>query len=131
MNEALMNNAKELLNVIIADALSIREFVIEEMPEVVQQILAWNFAYSLISFVAGVLIWIGFPILICKHYKWLKKESDDFCDDLKCMFNLLFGLAYGIVFSVCGFALITNLTWLQIWLAPKVYLIEYAANLTR
>ena len=28
-------------------------------------------------------------------------------------------------------AVVTNMTWLKIWLAPKLYLIEYAASLIK
>lgn len=43
---------------------------------------------------------------------------------------IIFGFGAGL-YAITVFGLIANLTWLKIWLAPKLYLIEYAASLMK
>ena len=40
-----------------------------------------------------------------------------------------FGMAWFVVAGVSFFGFTKNLDWLQIWIAPKVYLLEYASSL--
>lgn len=35
------------------------------------------------------------------------------------------------LYSVIAFVILSDLTWLKIWLAPKLYLLEYAASLIK
>ena len=40
-------------------------------------------------------------------------------------------VAYFFIILIFIIGVVTNMTWLKIWLAPKLYLIEYAASLVK
>jgi hypothetical protein len=129
MNEALMNNAKELLNVIITDAIAVRDFIISETPDVIQQLLAWNMTYSLVRLAVSILIFVCFAIGLFHHIRWIARHFND-ADENLIISNILCVATYSIP-SVIATIVFFNLTWLQIIVAPKIYLIEYAANMAK
>lgn len=98
------------------------DFALEQAPEVIQQLLRYNFAVSIIlcaavSVPALFYIFKGLPSL------WRLAGSDDD------------GKAWTVILTVAILAawgaILINGTWFKIWLAPKVYLIEYAASLAK
>ncbi|WP_213873281.1 hypothetical protein [Serratia marcescens] len=114
-----------------------------QIPDVVHQLLLWNFTRSIVLSIL-CLISIPFAVWFLKkqftrkkigefveygekkeRYQWtLVFDSEG--DASPAMFVLaLFVLLYA---SFVGSVLL-NMTWLKIWLAPKLYLIEYAASL--
>ena len=111
---------EELLNTALSDLLenmgSAKSFVIEQAPEVAQQLLTYNMTQALIGAIicfilAMAMIVIGFVIM--------KKEEDAF-PLLMC--GLLSLIPIAIMVTASG-------TALKIWLAPKLYILEYAAQL--
>jgi hypothetical protein len=97
------------------------DFLIAETPEVVVQLLNWNFYINLIWFGIGM---IGVSLLFTAIYFFIHELNKEKPDEA--------------VLSVCGAASLAtfiystftvNLEWLKIWVAPKVWLIEYAAKL--
>ena len=111
------------------------EFSKQQIPDVIHQLLVWNLVKSLLIFGIGVMlilipIFIGLSIL--RAYKQKREDTLwlNYCNDLSPMavvtiFVSFFSLFLGIIISV------NNMDWLQIWLAPKVYLIQYAATLLK
>lgn len=114
-----------------------------QIPDVVHQLLLWNFTRSI---VLSILCLISIPFTawflkkqftrkkIGEFVKYGEKKEryqwtlvfDSEGDASPAMFVLaLFVLLYA---SFVGSVLL-NMTWLKIWLAPKLYLIEYAASL--
>ncbi len=96
-------------------------FVGEQMPEVLEQLLRYKFVTSLglalvLTAFVVVYVWKVLPRF------WAAGVKDD------CQPVVVFVTA--LIFAVYGGAL-TACTFLQIWLAPKVYLIEYAASLAK
>ena len=106
----------------------------EQIPEVMEQLLMWHFVNSLILFV----FWL---ILLCFGiYRWKIKnklmskieelydngdkgrDSSEFETFLCYLIPVL-----SIVFGTIG--TLTCKTWIKILVAPKFYLIEYAAKL--
>lgn len=118
MTEELQGALKDILN----GVLTAKDFMLAELPEVIQQLLLWKFCLSLSHIILGFLL---VALVFFARHKCSKLESwNPRTDDL---------FSYGISVVVsCILILITfNLTWLQIWVAPKVYLIEYAASLAK
>ena len=126
MNEELQKALTEILH----GVLTAKGFMLAELPEVIQQLLLWKFWYHSAR-MAGFIVIIGLIIvLIVKVEKYVLNA-----EDIDRMDKRFFGWFLVPMLSIIPIVLISgiffNLTWLQIWLAPKVYLIEYAASLTK
>lgn len=102
MTEELQKALTEILN----GVLTAKDFMLAELPEVVQQLLLWKTVISLVWFSLFMLIAIAMSCYTKKFFQRLEAT---------------------IVFIVS----ISHYEWLQIWLAPKVYLIEYVASLAK
>lgn len=123
---ALINQSLELFNQGVS-------FLSQEIPDVVHQLLIWKLTQSLIYTVGaaigtaifiGLWIWV-FKICLKMHRKG--KESDYYIP----WFPFSLGtILYAFIYCIFIYYYF-NLTWLQIWIAPKVYLIEYAAKLIK
>ena len=107
-------------------------FLSNQIPEVIQQLLLWKAVVSFIEFSSGIFIIGGiFAWLIYQYKYWTTTVTTEWGTknvrleedagplvllNLFCIIPLLYG-------SSC-----INLIWLQIWIAPKLYLIEYAKD---
>ncbi len=98
-----------------------------QIPDVIHQLLIWNFTTSLIFSILGVLLFTGAQIAAWKVFKHLRKawRHDEVWEHPEI---ILISAAYIITFAPLGWL---SLDWLKIWLAPKLYLIEYAASLIK
>jgi hypothetical protein len=119
MNDELQKALAAILNKTTSAAEAGIGFLQGQIPEVIHQLLVWKAVESGLIFTlcligACVLTWVG-----CRLAK-----DDDFGFNPLAMFPF-----FGVVLCVLG--VITNFDWLQILLAPKVYLIEYAAHLAK
>ena len=117
MQETLNQALQGLLDAIITT----KDFVIEQAPDVIQQLLAWQFTISLIGFVVLILtlvaIWtIGLFIR--------KKTEGNFDKTMTVLFTALASVIPLVLFPLA-------LDWLKILIAPKVFLIEYIANMIK
>lgn len=106
-------------------------FLQAEIPDVVHQLLLWQLVYHAVTcfigvaLLAGSFFWLKFqwkywttPVEYHGIMKERWKQSEgSFIANIFILLPLTWGLC------------LLNLTWLQIWIAPKVYLIEYAATL--
>ena len=123
MNEELQNQLTQMLADLATNAAAAKDFALSEMPDVVSQLLWWRG-------IASFLFWILFLALIAAGVKlwWAFSRSEGEWPDSREMAAVLGGfvcLAVGMI----GFLI--SFDWLQILIAPKVYLIEYAAELVR
>lgn len=126
MNEQTTQLINDILQKGIKAAEVTGNFAIEQTPEVIQQLLAWKFTLSLMSFLLGVAIFIAAPIIT--HKVWHKsrryyKEQNSYEDLTPLSLLILVVGMVGIIFI--------DLTWLKIWIAPKLFLLEYAASLVK
>lgn len=141
MNENLQTTLAELINKSIAGTEGAANFLQAEIPDVIHQLLLWRAVYGLIEFLLGIIIlcgyvWVGWYIFTV----WLNTEVPGKCRDSEprprsdeyepLMVALFYGGVGVIMFFVVQLSLL-NLTWLQIWAAPKVWLIEYAVKLIK
>ena len=122
MNEELQKALGELLSKANNGIDAASGFLVVELPEVIQQLLVWH---SLKSCIYGVLFTFVLATSVYGLYRAIKA----------CAVNADYfpGVLAGLVSSsVC--ALITFKFFsvaLMIWVAPKVWLLEYAAQLTK
>lgn len=112
---------------IINDVVNAKEFIISEIPEVVSQLLAWNFTISLISFLTFIVLTV---IAVKYEIKFFK--SDLFKGFKSAIGEAAYLFSGFITFFIHVFIFgLLNADWLKIWIAPKLYLIEYVANLIK
>lgn len=120
-----------------------------QIPDVVHQLLLWNMVDSLIKTLIAILtIPLVFRFMkkqcqrveigkICDEgYSWERgnpKYRPTMVWDSKGEINFLILPLAGvlIMWGLFIIATVTNMVWLKIWLAPKLYLIEYAASLIK
>jgi hypothetical protein len=127
MNEELQQALAELINKSVSVGESAIAFTQEQLPEVIQQLLIWKGASSALATAA----WFTVAIFVASTPS--KLIAIDW-DDHKNGTQQAFGVARGIVAGATGLMLAIACRmpeWIQIWLAPKVYLIEYAASLAK
>src|SRR5882762_9252965 len=106
------------------------DFAQQQVPDVVHQLLMWNFTFSLIWFTFGLILFGIFVYQVRRMFINIKLHEankhlgyDDRAGGWALTAVPVGALAWG--FIAC------NLDWLQILIAPKLYLIEYAAHLMK
>jgi hypothetical protein len=98
------------------------EFALEQAPEIIEQLLRWEMVSSGLKMLSALVM---FGILIkfnIWQFRYWSKQDDISDEAVANIFQLPF-----IIIACTLF----NLTWLKIWIAPKVWLIEYAASLVK
>lgn len=128
-------------------------FLSEQIPDVVQQLLLWKFVESLVWGSVGILILVlvGFFLLAAtkpaeliqptppvegdRYYRKPREEyKDTFWRDSngKLEETIMIPIGTSVVGIIIAFFFLMNLTTaLQIYVAPKVFLIEYASHLVK
>ena len=130
MNEQLSNALVNLITQVTSGAEEAGKFLITETPEVVRQILTWYLAESVIYCLVGVVMFI----LSWKVYKHISIKPEE--DESNYYWETPKDPDLPFVVVVCTLIMVNtfqfmlwDLTWLKIWIAPKLWLIEYAAVL--
>ena len=104
----------------------------QQAPEVIEQLLLWHGVESLVMFLVSLAMlsvpFIFYKLASAAYTKFnVQKMSDEFP---YWMTTILSGILSILVSTAMAIDLM-NLKWLKIWLAPKVYLLEYLANLVK
>lgn len=141
MNEQVQQALADILNKTMEGVEAGASFLQAELPDVVQQLLIWKAAESLIYGVLGVVLAVSiYKITRAQINQKLAPEESRRRFQANMIYDedgdmhagiVFFGSAafFGGILSLC---MIEGLkTALQIWLAPKIYLIEYAASLAK
>ena len=123
-------DSNELLSKVLAENIekasngvgSAIDFTLDQAPEIIHQALMWNMAISGIKFMSAIVIFILLLAAIASYVKSFKNNGDGFDDHPELMFTI-----FPFMIPLALF----NFTWLKIWIAPKVWLIEYAAGLVK
>jgi hypothetical protein len=107
-------------------------FLQAELPDVIYQLLLWHGVKSFIFFAIGLSIWClwGGALLWRRSFVNKERNGADWDNDDIGDFVGISTISGLLVFFVTAIGFL-NLTWLQIWIAPKVWLLEYAANLVK
>ena len=122
MNDELQKALSEIINKTLKGVDAGVSFLQQELPEVIQQLLIWHAVES-----ALLCLTLFLASLLCA---WGAKKIWVFGKAEGCGaegFALIPG-AIGVAFA--AFAINTT-TWLKILIAPKLYLVEYAASLIK
>lgn len=130
MNEQLQMELTKIITNINKGTESVWEIVNKQTPDIINQLLwwygIWNFMLFIISISLLVIVPFCFYKLSLKIIKIEKSkaEENDKSDSPACMFYTGFMIISGVLSLVfiCNYI---NLTWLKIWLAPKVWLLDY------
>lgn len=121
MNEQAQKILEDLLKKASNGIDSAVSFSQAQIPDVIQQLLMWNAVSS-----AGIQIICVMAIIACVYlmiFAW--NEGDDG----EAVLAVLFFTVVGSI--ACIVVIFNNFDWLKILLAPKLYLIEYAASLVK
>ena len=143
MNDQLQQSLSQILDQAVSGVQAGVSLLSAELPDVIHQLLMWKMVESLIWCIGGIIItvvairWFAknsgrgkeldteHPVRLTKYKATL--THDDLGD-----------IAHWIPVSIIPLVLVgviasitINITWLKIWIAPKVYLIEYAASLVK
>ncbi|WP_031524539.1 hypothetical protein [Siccibacter colletis] len=120
-----------------------------QIPDVVNQLLVWNMVHSLIMTLIAIstiplILWfvkrqfqkVEIGKFSNEGYSWDRgnpKYSPTMVWDSKGELSFLIapGAAVLCIWAVWVIGVVTKMTWLKIWLAPKLYLLEYAASLIK
>ena len=123
MNDQLQTALAEMINKSTAGIEKASGFLQAEIPDVVRQLLWWHGVQDFILFCLGLALLAAWAFGL----RFAIKRWDDIVKaDADCAVFLA-----AIVFVLPPFALIFPLNWLKIWIAPKVWLLDYAASLVK
>jgi hypothetical protein len=107
-------------------------FLQAELPDVVRQLLLWKLTSSLIFGFLGLFVFLAIAILGTQQAISLSEKEAKKAWGEPGMVWFGFAFAGGIPMACAAITAMANLgTALQIWLAPKIYLIEFAAKMVK
>ena len=108
------------------------EALYQQAPEVVEQLLMWHGVESLIQCSVAILaLAIPFGYYKIAIYFYQKFEIAKEIDQSHFWIpNILIGIM-AISSSLAYFIININIKWVKIWLAPKVYLLEYLTEMVK
>lgn len=131
----------ELITGVTQTASDAKTFVVAQLPDVVRQLLVWKFFQNLIPMIFFAVVFIVVFTAWLRAFKagdWNPVYTDSIrwsghkdCNPQNGYPKMIFGIVKAALTVISAFAFLfsVNLTWLQIWIAPKVYLIEFAKDL--
>ncbi len=126
MNQALETALTGLITKSVQGVETAGEFLIAEVPEVVQQLLLWYGVSSFITMIFPIVLLIFFLLLFKKAWYGVETWAEPNFKNL-CVIIIGWCSFITAIVSICTL----NLTWLKIWIAPKIWLLEYAVSLTK
>lgn len=106
-----------------------------QIPDVVHQLLFWNAVSSALLQLLGISM-VAVAFLALSHAMRCRKRGDEWTRFMPgssstsiaydlCFPAFIVSSGLGAIIAICSF------DWLKIWLAPKLYLLEYAASLIK
>lgn len=128
MNEQLQQAVQKLIDKGLSGIDSSIDFLQQEIPDFVMQLLMWHGVYNFLMMVFSILTIVAWVLAERKLYHKLsgmELTTPDWIIGYGLLGSLVRALPFGFVLS--NF----NLEWLKIWLAPKVWLVEYSASLVK
>lgn len=110
------------------------DWLYQQSPEVVSQLLVWNAVESAIKFMLGGIVLcvpiVAYKVIAHFHKKLEVAGMSTSASDSFWAISIVPSAIATVASSIAAFNLI-NFTWLKIWIAPKVYLLEYLAQLVK
>lgn len=129
MNEEAKKIALEYLQKLLQGLEKGVDFAGEQIPLVLQEIVAYGRFYSTICIVAAVIVLIVGAFI----YKKIWNYSEDLVDGDKYPIRIIGGFVFSIAVGIPFFGLICNNfdKFAKSWVAPRLYLIEYLHELVK
>jgi hypothetical protein len=131
MNEQLSIALATILEKALAAAQTGGQFLSEQLPDVIQQLLLFKAIESAVVCAIGLAICAAIAVAGYRLWKAGVAIPYNKYDNDGREGRMIIGCAMQIAAGVIASCILTHMTWLQIWLAPKVYLLEYAAQLVK
>lgn len=125
MDEELSKVLTELANRALDGVDGMTAFSAEHLPDVLVQLLWWHGVKSGLVFFVGVFAVLVLVCLTLKAARYIKGK--DLMDYPEVVLPVGLGWMFALLSDFFGTA--RNLDWLQILIAPKLYILEYAAGL--
>lgn len=129
MDQELEEKATDLLvkmiDVTVQSVNDVVEFSKQQIPDIINQLLMWKIAESAVWLMFGILILVG-GLYLSNHYYNKLEELEDGVGIAVRIIGSVVSLLLGGIFTIKNMLAI-----LYIWLAPKVWLIEYASDLVK
>lgn len=119
----------------IADSLEEgKGFVVDQAPDVVQQLILWGRVESVLGLVIPLVVALPFFVVARRcHKKWNlleaadKWDKDDWPKDL----GIIWIVANLVGWVIVLISISVAASNLQVWLAPKVYALEYLFKIAK
>lgn len=127
MNEQLQKALADVIVALTESAKSVGSVAQRELPLVVQEYLRWGFIYNLVYGLALVLIGALVIFAAVKLGRWM--VGDEEAVEHPELIFAVFGAGGGVVAIVTASDYL--LTALQVYVAPRVYLLERIKELVR
>ena len=136
MSDKLQGAIAELITKSLNLAEVSGEFLASEIPDVVYQLMLWHGVKSGLQCLVGILLPAILLYVNYRFYKWIVSVPDPEHPNCTIWDNFNDGQEAGSVIYIAMSTLACvpisciniNIEWLQIWIAPKVWLLEYAGN---
>jgi hypothetical protein len=130
----LVQRAEQVLLDMLNKAAEIGSAAVDEIPLVVQELLTWKFTESLLLFTLSMIFTISWIIISVKIWKYGSRPHEKYSGTNRdnweeAWIGYGFYNFMGLVISVPW--VIHSFDWLKILVAPRLYLLEYAAQLIK
>ncbi len=129
MKEEVMDQLLPLVEKFKESVLSGIDIAQVQVPIVLEQLLKWKFVESIL---ACVLFGVGIVVFTMALKKAFEANEKD--DENRTVVRCVTSVVVGVTLLFCGIGgLVTGtfIRWLQILVAPKLYLLEYATQLLK
>lgn len=122
INDLLKTQLSDIIAGIKNGSVKVFEWANGQVPEVIQQFLTWKLLESLLWFSVGAIVFFFCVTGTRRSWKSTTLTSGD-REGFAFLYSI--GALIGLIISMF------NLTWVKIWIAPKMYLIEYVIELVK
>lgn len=128
MDKTLQDALASLINKTVDGVEASTAFLSAELPDYIVQMLMWYGVYNFILFLTPVVLSLVLYRYIKNTETWVctATQANGHYDGPTIRMGVTIGL---LMVTMAALATGLNLTWLKIWIAPKVWLVEYAASL--
>lgn len=142
ISEELQVRANQALLEMLSGIEKAADFTVEQAPMVVQELLLWNFTTSLVTSIFGWVLFITASLILSKtliayknNKEWTLDKNYSYRETSHLAIVLVVGsgVFIGLYLAIAALVYSTGdgLNWLKISIAPRVWLLEYAADLVK
>lgn len=134
VNNNLQDALATLINKTVTGADAATSFLQQQVPDVIHQLLVWKMVEAGVTIASLLLLFIAAFVVFWKWYKYANARKEECSWDVSAL--VAWGVSLTFSIGVLGIPAVIVIvssatTALQIWIAPKVWLIEYAAKLLK